>query len=259
MRTFFIALLLVAPVVADGRFERFDRDLAKVRDELRISKLSAVILENGQTVWGRDDGGKEGTQPGSGEFSQTYSGERIVCNFSQSGDSSSLRVEVPERNLTFIARANSKAMTEAAHLEDGNIARSAVALAFLEDIVFERAFERDEMENRALLAFYFGRRNESAAILREALDKYPELESIDDVTLLRLLSDLHLPATEGVATVVLKEHPDLPAAWLYYGRYLRSEKRFREATLCFKQITEHQPPWHNWTVSEAKKELSTLE
>jgi len=259
LRFFFIALLMVAPAVADGRFERFDRDLAKVRDELRISKLSALILENGQTVWSRDDAGIESTPPGSVEFSQTYSGEQIVWNFSQSGDSLSLRVEVPERKLTLIARANSKAMTEAAHLEDGNIVRSAVALAFLVDVAGLPPSPRDEMENRALLAFYFGRQNESAAILREALDKYPELESADDVSLLRLLSELHLPATEGVATVVLKEHPDLPAAWLYYGRYLRNEKRFREATLCFKQITEHQPPWHDWTVSEAKKELSTLE
>jgi len=59
--------------------------------------------------------------------------------------------------------------------------------------------------------------------------------------------------------VVLKEHPDLPAAWLYYGRYLRNEKRFREATLCFKQITEHDPPLNDPAVAEAKKELSTLE
>ncbi len=193
------------------------------------------------------------------EFQQTYSDEQIVWEFAQTEDSSHLTVNVPSRKLTLDARASSKAMTEAAHLEDGNILRSAIALAFLVDAVGLPASPRDELENRALTALYFGQREESAAIMREALEKFPEIESADDVTLLRLLSELHFSATESVATAVLKAHPDQPAAWLYYGRYLRADKRFREATLCFKQITEHQPPWHGWTVDAANKELSTLE
>ena len=205
-------------------------------------------------LWRRDTLG-----PQLGPFHQTYSDQEIVWEFAQNDDSSRLLVNVPSRKLTLDVRASSKAMTEAGHLEDGNILRSAIALAFLVDAVGLPASPRDEIENRALTALYFGRRNESAAIIREALDKFPELESADDVTLLRLLSELHLAATESVATAVLKAHPDLPAAWLYYGRYLRADKRFREATLCFKQITEHDPPLNDAAVAEAQKELSTLE
>jgi len=196
---------------------------------------------------------------GLGWFSETYSGERIVWDFSQTEDSSSLLVKIPSRKITLIVLANSKAMTDAAHLEDGNIARSTIALVFLEDIVFQRTFQRDEMEDRALQAFYFGKQDESATILRETLNKFPELESSDDLTLLRLLSQLNFPATEASATVVIREHPSLPPAWFYYGMYVEHAKRYRESAACFEQITEHQPPWHHWSLAEAKKELRTLQ
>jgi hypothetical protein len=196
---------------------------------------------------------------GLGWFSQTFSGERLVWDFAQTEESSTLLVMVPARRLTVIVLGDSKTMTEAAHLEDGNIARSAIALAFLEDIVFERAFPRDEMENRAIEAFYFGKPSESAAIVRDALEKFPELESADDLTLLGLLSQLHSSATEASATAVVLKHPYIPTAWLYYGSYLRNSRRFRESTICFEQITEHRPPWHHWSVLEAQKELSTLQ
>ncbi len=195
----------------------------------------------------------------AGPFQQTYSDEQLLWEFAQTEESSFLTVNVPSRKLTLDARASSKAMTEAAHLEDGNVLRSAIALAFLKDVADVQVSQSDEMVNRALTALYLGDREQSAAIIRDALTKFPALESADDVSVLHLLAELRLPATESVATVVLKAHPDLPAAWLYYGRYLRAQKRFREATACFEQITEHQPPWHDWTVVEAKKELSTLE
>jgi tetratricopeptide (TPR) repeat protein len=115
------------------------------------------------------------------------------------------------------------------------------------------------MEDRALQAFYLGKQDESAALLREALNKFPELESSDDLTLLRLLSQLHIAATEASATVVIREHPSLPPAWFYYGKFVENAKRYREAAACFEQITEHQPPWHHWSVGEAKRELSTLQ
>jgi tetratricopeptide (TPR) repeat protein len=382
LRLLFFALLVVTPIAAQNRFERFGRDLTRVREELRIPKLSAAIVESGKIVWRSGtavppvsgaplqqsitavqvmqlverglmslddpvakydaaanlpagatvrqvlshtaDGtpgeeylynreffssltaalekltGKplralskledlakyaialDGTELvsaknkaamftpakskrgvllacGLGWFSQSYSGERIVWDFGQDEQSSTLFVKLPGRKLTLIVVSDSKALVEAAHLEDGNVARSPVALAFLEDVVFSRAFQRDEMENRALQAFYLGKQDESAALLRETLDKFPELESSDDLTLLRLLSQLHFPATEANATVVIREHPYLPPAWFYYGMFVENEKRYREAAACFEQITEHRPPWHHWSVGEAKKELSTLQ
>jgi hypothetical protein len=50
----------------------------------------------------------------------------------------------------------------------------------------------------------------------------------------------------------------VPTAWFYYGQYLENSKRYREAAACFEKITMHQPPWHNWTVAAAKKELTYL-
>ena len=379
MRILLFALLLTTPIAAQNRFERFERDLTRAREELRIPKLSAAIVEKGQVVWRKDaavpavpfrqsatamavmqlvehgrvslddpvemydphaplpagvtirqvlshtaDGtpgeeflynrqffesltpvieklagkpisapssiedltkfaiGLDGSQlvsdkskaamftpvkstrgsvlaSGLGWFSQNYSGERIVWDFGQNEQSSMLLLKVPGRKLTLIALADSKALVEAGHLDDGNVAHSSVALAFLEDVVFSRTFQRDEMENRALQAFYFGKQDESAAVLREAVHIFPELESFDDLTLLRLFSQLHFPATEASATVVIREHPYLPPAWFYYGMYVENDKRYREAAACFEQITEHQPPWHHWSVAEAKKELGTLQ
>ena len=245
---------MVAPAAAEGRFERFERDLDRVAKELQIFRISAAIEEDGKVVWGSRTGS---VAPDSAEFHQTYSGERIVWTFGQNNGSSSLTLSVPQNKLTLIVEANSRAM--AAYLEDGNVARSAIALAFLKDVAGVQVSQSDEMVDRAVTALYLGQRDQSATLIRETLNKYPELESADDVSLLHLLAELRLPATESVATVALMKHPDLPAAWLYYGRYLRAEKRFREATACFKQITEHQPPWNHWSVTEAKKELSTLE
>jgi hypothetical protein len=379
LRFWFLALLVAAPVGAQNRFARFERDLSRVREELQIPKLSAAIVESGHVVWrkyaavpavpfrqsataigvmqlveqGRvslDDpigkydpnapppagvtirqvlshtadgtpgeeflynrqffesltpvveklAGKAIDAPSSiedlakyaigldgshvvsdgskaamftpakstrgsvlacglGWFSETFSGERIVWDFSQTENSSSLLVKIPSRKLTLIVLANSKAMADVAHLEDGNIARSMIALVFLEDVVFRRTFQRDEMEDRALQAFYLGKQDESAALLHEALNKFPELESSDDLTLLRLLSQLHFAATEASATVVIREHPFLPPAWFYYAMFLENAKRYREAAACFEQITEHRPPWHHWSVGEAKRELSTLQ
>jgi tetratricopeptide (TPR) repeat protein len=111
----------------------------------------------------------------------------------------------------------------------------------------------------ALIAFYLGRRDESTTIIKDALAKFPKMESSDDLTLLGLLAQLHLPETEPCATAVLREHPSLPPAWYYYGLYLLKARRYREATASFKKITEHEPPWHNWSVSSAKEELKQLQ
>jgi tetratricopeptide (TPR) repeat protein len=112
--------------------------------------------------------------------------------------------------------------------------------------------------DQALVALDRGENEKSAVLTRQALDKYPELESTPDVTLLYLFAQLRLPETEASATAVIKEHPDLPTAWFYYGQYLENSKRYREAAACFEKITMHEPPWHHWTVAAARKELTYL-
>src|ERR1700691_2518223 len=179
-----------------------------------------------------------------GWFTQDYAGERLLWSYGPSV----LLVRIPRKSLTLVVSGD----LNAARLQDGNIARSTVVLAWL------GKSERDELIDRALTALYHGNRDASAALVRQALEKFPELESTPDVTLLYLLAQLGLPETEASATAVIRDHPSLPTAWFYYGQYLENSKRYREAAACFEEITMHQPPWHNWTVAAAKRELTYL-
>jgi Beta-lactamase len=200
---------------------------------------------------------------GLGWFSQTYMNERVIWHYGQDTGAGSLFLRIPDRKLTLIVLSDSNVISDAARLLDGNVARSPIALAFFKQVAFSNrgaaAFERDERENRALIAFYLGRRDESAAIIKETLAKFPAMESSDDLTLLGLLAQLHLPETEPSATTVLRAHPSLPPAWYYYGLYLLKARRYREATASFKKITDHEPPWHNWSVASAQEELKQLQ
>jgi len=135
-------------------------------------------------------------------------------------------------------------MVAATDFDEANIARSPTVLAFFRDIAGLPVAESDELI--------------AQGHVREALEKFPELESKPDVSLLHIFSRLNLPETEASATAVIKAHPSLPTAWFYYGQFLEANKRYREAAVCFEKITEHQPPWHNWTVAAAKKELTFL-
>lgn len=166
-----------------------------------------------------------------GWLSQDYAGERILWAHSPS----ILMVRIPAKRLTLVA---------ATHFEDASVARSLVALAFFKDVAGLHVAESDELIDRGLV--------------RQALDKFPELENAPDVTLLRLFAELGFPETEASATAVIKAHPSLPTAWFYYGQYVEKNKRYREAAACYEKITLHQPPWHNWTVAAAKKELTYL-
>jgi len=183
-----------------------------------------------------------------GWFVQDFARQRVVWSYSPS----LLMIKLPDRKLTLVVSANSNALTEAARLQDGNIARSTIALAFLGESA------RDELIDRALIDLYFGDRDAAARLAHQALDKFPELESTPDVTLLYLFAQLRLPETEASATAVIKAHPSLPTAWFYYGQYLENSKRYREAAACFEKITMHEPPWHNLTVDAARKQLTYL-
>ena len=163
-----------------------------------------------------------------------------------------VQVEFPsEKRLALVVSGDTQ-------VEAGNIARSDIALAFFKDVVGLQVSQRDEWIAQALAEFRRGHRNASAQVVHQALDKFPELESMRDVSLLYLFAQLRLPETEASATAVIRDHPSLPTAWFYYGEYLENSKRYREAAACFEKITMHQPPWHNWTVAAAKKELTYL-
>ena len=254
MKVLAALLLFMWPVAAQNQFDQFKRDLKGAEGELRISDLGAEIIESGRIVW------RSGTVHAPARTisagAQEVAGESINWWFQPT----SLTIEIPAKRLGLIVSANSKSLTEAARLaEDGNVLRSSIALAFFRDIATLGTLDRDEPIDHALVALYFGQRDASAALVHQALDKFPALESTPDVTLLYLFAQLGLPETEASATAVIREHPSLPTAWFYYGQYLENSKRYREAAACFEQITMHQPPWHNWTVAAAKKELRMLQ
>jgi hypothetical protein len=196
-----------------------------------------------------------------GWFTQEYAGQRLVWSYSQEEKASLLLLRIPRKKLTLIVSADSNSMTDAARLQDRNIARSTVALAFFKDLALlgsAGVSERDGLIGDALVAFFFGQRSGSAMRVVQALDRFSDVQSTPDVTLLYLFAQLGLPETETSATAVLKDHPSLPTAWFYYGQYLENSKRYREAAACFEKITMHQPPWHHWTVAAAKEELTHL-
>ncbi len=252
MKVLAALLLIILPAAGQRRFEQFDRDLTRAAAELRISDLRAEVRDSGHVAWHR------GTvhapvRTGSVE-TQEIEGQRIEWWF----QTNYLTIELPAKRLALVVTSNSKSLAEAPRLEDGNILRSSIALAFLKDVVGLPASERDDLIARAFTALYMENRDRSTVLVRQALDKFPELESTPDVTLLYLFARLDLPETESSATAVIKEHPSLPTAWFYYGQYLENNKRYREAAACFEKITMHEPPWHNWTVAAAAKELKYL-
>ncbi|HTR35555.1 MAG TPA: hypothetical protein VMH80_06620 [Bryobacteraceae bacterium] len=245
-----VALLLILPAAGQNRFEQFDRDLAHAAAELHASDLRAQVSERGRVVWKR--GAVDVPVRTVSVVTQEFEGQRIEWWF----QANCLRMDLTAKGL--IVCADSKSLTDAPRLEDGNILRSSIALGFIKDVVGLPVSDREELIAGAFAALYLGDRTSSAALVHQALDQFPELESTPDVTLLYLFSHLGLPETEASATAVIREHPSLPTAWFYYGTYLENDKRYREAAACFRMIVDHQPPWHNWTVAAAKKELAGL-
>jgi tetratricopeptide (TPR) repeat protein len=237
---------------AQDRFGKLDRDLTRAAAELRISDWRAEVRESGHLIWKR--GALHAPACTGSVDTQEVAGSRVQWWF----ESKCLTIQLPEKRLEFRIFADSTSLTEAARLGDGNILRSPIALVFFKDVAGQPAAESDELIDRALTGLYFGQRETGATLARQALDKFPELESTPDATLLYLFSELGLPETEASATAVIKAHPSLPTAWFYYGQYLENQKRYREAAACFEKITMHEPPWHNWTVEAAHKELTHL-
>ncbi len=187
-----------------------------------------------------------------GWFTQEYAGERLFWSYGPSV----LVIRIPGKSVTVVISGD----LTAARLQDGNVLRSKIALKLLQDPSILGGSQRDpdDLIDGALESLSAGDREGSAALVHQALDKFPELESMPDVTLLYLFAQLGLPETQASATAVIRDHPSLPTAWFYYAQYLENSKRYREAAACFEKITMHQPPWHNWTVAAAKEELTHL-
>jgi len=182
-----------------------------------------------------------------GWFIQEYGGERILWCHSPTV----LIVQVPGKKQSLV-------VAPAPSLEDTNVLRSSIVLQFLQQVAMLGMPGADHIIDSALDLLAKGDREASVSLVRGALDRSPELENSPDVSLLHLFSELGFPETEASATAVIKAHPSLPTAWFYYAQYVENRKRYREAAACYDKIVMHQPPWHNWTVEAARKELKYL-
>lgn len=77
---------------------------------------------------------------GLGWFTQNYKGTRLIWHYGYWVCNSSLILKVPERNITFIAMANTDNLSRPTDLGAGDVTSSPVGLAFLKKFIFPEKF-----------------------------------------------------------------------------------------------------------------------
>lgn len=77
---------------------------------------------------------------GLGWFTQDYKGRMLIWHYGYWTGNSSLILKVPDRNLTFIAMANTDNLSRPTDLGDGDVLSSPVGLAFLKTFIFPELF-----------------------------------------------------------------------------------------------------------------------
>ena len=80
---------------------------------------------------------------GLGWFTQDYKGMRLIWHYGYWTCNSSLILKVPERNLTFIAMANTDNLSRPTDLGSGDVSSSPVGLAFLKSFILPEMPETD--------------------------------------------------------------------------------------------------------------------
>ncbi len=77
---------------------------------------------------------------GLGWFTQNYKGTRLIWHYGYWTCNSSLIIKVPDRNITFIAMANTDNLSRPTDLGAGDVTSSPVGLAFLKTFIFPEMF-----------------------------------------------------------------------------------------------------------------------
>jgi len=77
---------------------------------------------------------------GLGWFTQNYKGTRLIWHYGYWTCNSSLILKVPDRNITFIAMANTDNLSRSTDLGAGDVTSSPVGLAFLKTFIFPEIF-----------------------------------------------------------------------------------------------------------------------
>jgi CubicO group peptidase (beta-lactamase class C family) len=83
---------------------------------------------------------------GLGWFTQNYKGTRLIWHYGYWTANSSLIIKVPERNITFIAMANTDNLSRPTDLGAGDVTSSPVGLAFLKTFIFPEIFKEAPAE-----------------------------------------------------------------------------------------------------------------
>jgi CubicO group peptidase (beta-lactamase class C family) len=78
---------------------------------------------------------------GLGWFTQNYKGTRLIWHYGYWTANSSLIIKVPDRNITFIAMANTDNLSRPTDLGAGDVTSSPVGLAFLKTFIFPEMFK----------------------------------------------------------------------------------------------------------------------
>jgi CubicO group peptidase (beta-lactamase class C family) len=78
---------------------------------------------------------------GLGWFTQNYKGTRLLWHYGYWTCNSSLILKVPDRNITFIAMANTDNLSRSTDLGAGDVTSSPVGLAFLKTFIFPETFK----------------------------------------------------------------------------------------------------------------------
>lgn len=77
---------------------------------------------------------------GLGWFTQNYKGTKLIWHYGYWTCNSSLILKVPERNITFIAMANTDNLSRSTDLGAGDVTSSSVGLAFLKTFILPDVF-----------------------------------------------------------------------------------------------------------------------
>ncbi|MBZ5535592.1 MAG: serine hydrolase [Acidobacteriia bacterium] len=77
---------------------------------------------------------------GLGWFTQNYKGVKLIWHYGYWTCNSSLILKVPDRNITFIAMANTNNLSRPTDLGAGNVLHSPIGLAFLKTFIFPELF-----------------------------------------------------------------------------------------------------------------------
>lgn len=188
---------------------------------------------------------------GLGWFTQDYLGERVVWHYGQEDAYASLLVLLPDRDLAFVALSNSAAMSDAARLLDGNVARSLVASAFLRRVIPGQRdrLVADSIVARALAAVYVARIDEARELVHSVAASDGGLAA--DLPLLYLLdriNDRSLDSlTHRVASALLHGHPRHPPVLYFASEFEIQRGRPAEAITIMERIDATANAYDHWS------------